>query len=162
MQPDNFPYWLSIACVITVAVLMCNAVGAGNPSTHCILKIVLTGFTSDMGRALLALFNSEEQYGKFDPREEPAEQTETFRKKAMSITNGATQWIAEDLACGVYAVASFHDVNNNKKLDTNLFGVPRESYGFSSGVRGRLNMPKYKEVSFKLQDALTELTIAIK
>ena len=36
-----------------------------------------------------------------------------------------------------YAVAVFHDANNNEVLDKNAFGIPTEAYGFSNNARGR-------------------------
>ena len=36
-----------------------------------------------------------------------------------------------DLPAGEYAIAMYHDRNDNGKLDSNLVGVPTEPYGFS-------------------------------
>ena len=50
----------------------------------------------------------------------------------------------------MYAFTFFHDLNKNKKLDTNFLGIPKEPYGFSNEKKGRFGPPKFKEVSFKL------------
>lgn len=47
-----------------------------------------------------------------------------------------------------YAVKAFHDVNGNKKLDTNFFGVPTEPYGFSNNARGTFGPPSLSEMIF--------------
>ena len=40
--------------------------------------------------------------------------------------------------------------NENKKIDTNFLGIPKEPYGFSNQKKGRFGPPKFKEVVFKL------------
>lgn len=47
-----------------------------------------------------------------------------------------------------YAVKAFHDVNGNKELDTNLFGVPTEPYGFSNNARGVFGPPSLNQMIF--------------
>jgi uncharacterized protein (DUF2141 family) len=37
---------------------------------------------------------------------------------------------------GKYAIAVIHDENCNGKLDTNMFGIPKEGYGFFQWCRG--------------------------
>jgi uncharacterized protein (DUF2141 family) len=46
---------------------------------------------------------------------------------------------------GAYAVSAFHDVNNNGKLDTNPFGMPKEPYGFSNNARGTFGPPSIED-----------------
>lgn len=49
-------------------------------------------------------------------------------------------------APGFYAVALFHDENNNHHLDTNLIGIPSEGYGFSQNPKLFLGPPKFRQV----------------
>jgi uncharacterized protein (DUF2141 family) len=42
---------------------------------------------------------------------------------------------------GSYAVAAYHDENNNDKLDKAFTGIPNEKYGFSNNVRGIFGPP---------------------
>ena len=39
---------------------------------------------------------------------------------------GAVRFVVGDLSPGRYAVAAFHDANDNGELDTNLLGIPSE------------------------------------
>lgn len=50
----------------------------------------------------------------------------------------------------IYAIAVFHDENDNKYLDKNFLGMPEEKYGFSNGARGTFGPPYFKEASFKV------------
>ena len=54
-------------------------------------------------------------------------------------------FVFEDIAPGGYAIATYHDLNGNGRLDTIPPGIPREPYGFSNDV-GRLARPSFKAV----------------
>ncbi len=57
----------------------------------------------------------------------------------------------DNLPVGTYAIAIFHDSNNNKKLDKNWVGIPKEGYGFSNNVFGTFGPPSFQEASFKVK-----------
>lgn len=54
------------------------------------------------------------------------------------------------LTPGRYALAVFHDLNGNGKLDTNLLGVPTEPYGFSNINSAKWGSPDFAEAAFNL------------
>ncbi len=56
----------------------------------------------------------------------------------------------DSLVPGTVAVRLFHDENSNGKLDTNLFGIPSEGYGFSNNPRSRFGEPPLKDRVFEL------------
>ncbi|HFU76072.1 MAG TPA: DUF2141 domain-containing protein [Arcobacter sp.] len=49
-------------------------------------------------------------------------------------------------------MAIFHDENNNKKLDINVLGMPKEGFGFSNNPKISFSEPSFKECSFKLKE----------
>jgi len=55
-----------------------------------------------------------------------------------------------DLPAGEYALAIFHDENNNGKLDTNWLGIPKEKVAFSKAKMKTFGPPKFKECAFKM------------
>lgn len=63
---------------------------------------------------------------------------------------GSLEVAIEDLAPGRYAVAVFHDMNGNGKLDTNVLGVPTEPYTFSNGAVAKWSSPGFEEAAFDL------------
>lgn len=63
---------------------------------------------------------------------------------------------------GRYAVSVGHDVNGNKKVDTNLFGIPTEQWGVSNNVRPSLRAPRFEEAEFKITAEVKELSLDIK
>lgn len=63
----------------------------------------------------------------------------------------APKHIIKDLDAGTYAVSIIHDENNNRKLDTGLFGIPKEASGFSQNPSFTFGAPEFKECKFKLK-----------
>ncbi len=53
---------------------------------------------------------------------------------------------------GDYAVAIYHDVNDNGKMDKNIIGIPKEPYGFSNNFRPRLSPPKFSDCKIVVGD----------
>ena len=51
------------------------------------------------------------------------------------VTGEIMEVTFHDLPIGQYAVSVYQDRNNNGRLDTGLFGIPIEKYGFSNGGR---------------------------
>ena len=59
-----------------------------------------------------------------------------------------------NLPVGQYAVAVYQDNNSNGQLDTNIFGIPMEKYGFSNNTR----VPNFRRCLFHFNG---DMTIAI-
>jgi len=57
-----------------------------------------------------------------------------------------------DLKMGTYAVSVLHDENNNDKMDTNFFGIPKEGYGASLNHYHATSAPKFLESKFNLKE----------
>ena len=55
-----------------------------------------------------------------------------------------------DLAPGRYAIAAFHDENDNGELDTNLVGMPVEGWGVSNDAAGRFGPPDFQAAAITL------------
>ena len=51
---------------------------------------------------------------------------------------------------GKYAVAIFQDENKNGKMDTGIFGIPKEPYAFSKNAKAIFSAPKFKKASFNV------------
>ena len=53
----------------------------------------------------------------------------------------------QGLPAGTYAISLFQDENGNGKLDTAVFGIPTEKYGFSNDAQGVMGQPSYDKCS---------------
>ena len=60
------------------------------------------------------------------------------------------------LPYGEYAVTLFVDFNGNKKLDKNFLGIPKEQYGFSNNVMGRMSPPTFDQAKFAIAGPTTQ------
>ena len=57
---------------------------------------------------------------------------------------------------GEYAMTFFVDSNGNVKMDKNFFGIPKEQYGFSNNVMGRMSAPSFEQAKFEVAGPTTQ------
>lgn len=107
-------------------------------STHD-LTIKVNGYRHLNGTVFIALYNSEENYMKV----EKASYKAIFQPRALTDT-----YIFHDLPDAVYAATLFYDENANGKLDTNVFGIPKEKNGFSNNAKGMFGPAKFDKAKF--------------
>ena len=67
-----------------------------------------------------------------------------------------------DVPEGTYAVSIGHDLNGNKRVDTNFIGLPTEQWGVSNNVRPLLRAPRFDEASFKVTADAKDVVLDIK
>lgn len=72
-----------------------------------------------------------------------------------SVTNGVSEALFEKVPAGVYAVMVFHDANQNKKLDQNFMGIPKEGYGASKNKLPFASAPSFEDNKFTVPDRTT-------
>ncbi len=67
----------------------------------------------------------------------------------------------DSLTYGEYAIAVFHDLNHNGKLDTNWLGIPKEPYAFSNDAGKKWKKPSFSEakISFDARSNIVELNL---
>lgn len=83
------------------------------------------------------------QIGLYKPCDGFPDKCKPTESKHVTATKGVVQAVFE-VDPGDYALAIFHDVNSNGKIDMRLF-VPKEPYGFSNNIRPRFSAPKFAE-----------------
>lgn len=112
------------------------------------IQVTITDIDSDKGMLYIALYNSEDTFlGK------------RYKSAISKIENGNVVVHFTDVPEGVYAVSVFHDENNNKKLDTNFMGIPKEDTGCSNNAKGFMGAPKWKDAKFELKGNTAVLEI---
>ena len=60
------------------------------------------------------------------------------------------------LSYGEYAVTLFVDLDGNKKLNKNFLGIPKEQYGFSNNVMGKMSPPTFNQAKFTIAGPTTQ------
>ncbi len=103
------------------------------------IKVNVENVKNADGKIMIALYNSEETYMKT-----------LFKGDEPKAKEGTVVGEFKDVPFGTYAVAVFHDENENKKLDTNFMGIPKEAYGFSNNASGFMGPPSFKDAAFKV------------
>jgi uncharacterized protein (DUF2141 family) len=63
---------------------------------------------------------------------------------------------------GRYGIRCFQDVNGNEELDSGLFGMPKEPWGFYRPKRPRFRGPKFEEVAFEVNADITDIQVDVK
>ena len=69
----------------------------------------------------------------------------------MPVDAKTLNYTFKDLPHNDYAVAIFHDINNNGLLDKNALGIPVEPYGFSRNARARFSAPPFNDAKIELK-----------
>ena len=89
----------------------------------------------------------------YDRAEVFLNEAESIRGLVAPVTPEATQEIVlSGLPFGRYAVAIHHDCNDNGKMDTNLFGIPKEPYAFSNNPEVKWRPPRFEEAVFEFKE----------
>ena len=118
-----------------------------------ILQVEIDGVRSPEGVYSCALFNSESTW----KQREGAVAAETLPVEAESVV-----WTVDTLAPGEYAIAVFHDANENEVLDRHSLGFPIEAYGFSNNARGKFGPPPYEKITFRVEQDPVKIKIQLK
>jgi uncharacterized protein (DUF2141 family) len=103
------------------------------------LTIYISGLKSSNGTFLIGIYNHNDAFLKVQ-----------FKSAFVEITDKKAKHTFKNLPKGTYAVSFVHDENDNKKMDTNFFGIPKEAYGCSNNARGYIGPPAYDDAKFFL------------
>jgi uncharacterized protein (DUF2141 family) len=134
----------SFACLLTLPVHAQPAAAAAVGPTHTV-TVTVVGAKHNQHYIYLQMVDAE---GHIVQRtREPL-----FDNKAV--------FTLKDVPSGEFAISTFHDENGNEKLDTKMFGIPSERYGFSNDAVARYGPPELEEQLFTIE-ANMELTIKL-
>jgi len=61
-----------------------------------------------------------------------------------------------------YALAIFHDLNDNGEVDRNFLGLPSEPWAFSGEPKTRLRLPRFDEVKFTFDRESSEHIVRLR
>lgn len=104
------------------------------------LNVEITNLKSAKGKLWIAMFKPGEKFGGDKPT--------IF--KIVTLQSASNQTVDFELEPGKYALAVYHDLNDNSVLDKNFVGIPKEPYGFSNDFRPRFSPPTFEDCAFEL------------
>lgn len=102
-----------------------------------IIKVSVINALNDNGTIAFALYN-EEGFLKTP-----------VQSRSGSIENGKCTVEFENISNGSYSIVCFHDENSNGRMDFELNGMPKESYGTSNNVMN-FGPPQFEDSKFDL------------
>jgi uncharacterized protein (DUF2141 family) len=108
------------------------------------LIVKVAGLRNAKGKVDALLFLSADGF--------PDKESSAIASEAVPIdpTTLMAQITFPHVPYGLAAVTVLHDENLNEKLDTNIFGIPREGYGASNNPKKRYRAPTFAEAQFSV------------
>lgn len=116
------------------------------------LKLIVKNIDNNKGNLMIGIYDSPESF-----------LYETYADTLISlesVTDSLTISFSELETHKNYAISIYQDSDKNFKLNTWVFGIPTERYGFSNNARGKMGPPDYKNCKFYF-DSDTVLKIKI-
>ena len=106
------------------------------------LYVLVLYIENNKGVIQIGLYNSEISFPIYE---------KNFKGVFSKANTSGVKHTFTDIPVGTYAIAVWHDENEDKKMNKNIFGAPKESYGFSNNIYGTFGPPKFEKVSFKVE-----------
>ncbi len=136
---------------LLLGLLLVSASFRSEPSG--VLTIEIDNIQKAEGTIWVGIYNSETNF--------------LIKEKAIleeiKINQAGTQTIdIPGLKYGQYAVAIFHDENNNGEMDRNLLGIPSEPFAFSKTPKSKWRLPRFDEVKFSFSHPRQKLSAHLK
>ena len=129
------------------------------------LRVAIHGVRSSSGSLMVRLYDSEEHFKSAVARAGSLGLV-TNPSRLVGITMRAiagTQTVVfTELKPGAYAVITFHDENDNGKLDETALGLPTEGYGSSNDAEGFFAAPSFKDAAVTLGGHDKAIAITLK
>jgi uncharacterized protein (DUF2141 family) len=119
----------------------------------CALSIHVTGFRNAKGLLGAELFTSAKGW--------PEEVDDAFQHASFPIQGDQATAVFDHLAPGRYGVVVLHDENENKKLDRNLFQVPKEGFGFGNNPHVALTAPPLEKATVPVTCPRTTIEVRL-
>ena len=107
------------------------------------LIVEVHGIKEIKGQIVIGLYNKPKGFPDIGKQ---------YKGIITKITTKRATYTFVDIPDGHYAIALFHDINSNGKLDYNFLGIPKELYAFSCISKTCLKTPKFHEAKFKFKD----------
>ena len=108
-------------------------------------KIVVTidNFRNNKGIVYIYLYNST-------AKNEYPKTNYVLTIKKTNITKHKASVAFDNLEYDDYAIQIHHDEDNNNKLKTGFFGIPKKGIGFSNGAKPKFGPPKFHKAKIIL------------
>jgi len=117
------------------------------------VTIKLSNIKDPKGIIYIGLYTSQNDFPSFGKQ--------AFACKAIPNGKDTLTVIMPNIPTGEYAIAVYQDLNQNGKLDNNLFGIPKEPYAFSRNVHPKLSKPGFEDCKVTIAPAHQPISIQL-
>ncbi len=122
------------------ATVVTTLLSYGQDTASVTITVTIENVLNDQGKVLAALHTED-----------------TFMKGGGIVTlseqakEGELTFVFENVVPGTYAIMTMHDANDNKRMDYEANGMPKESYGLS-GNDMMMGPPSFESAKFDVTD----------
>lgn len=109
------------------------------------LEFTIEGIKSNKGKIYIQLFKGEENY-----QNNNAYLSSIAIAKQGQVTITFNGLVVDDLGNDDYGIRYYHDENDNASMETNLFGMPLEGYGYSNNAKANYGPVDYSHIKFHM------------
>lgn len=106
------------------------------------INVEISNINNNKGIVSIGLFNTENSFPK---------EKKTYKAIKIDAITGVLNYQFSHVPSGEYAIAIYHDENENNKLDKNFLGIPKEGFGFSNNAKAIFGPPPFYKAKFKLR-----------
>lgn len=118
------------------------------------LTIRVTGAANDSGTIKIAIYEDAETFNDPD---------RAFATNSLPLNDGEATWeVPVSSLPEQFAVAVYHDENDDEQLTLNRFSFPSERYGFSNNARGLSGPPGFYESVIPRPGGYTTLDLFVR
>ncbi|HEY5284277.1 MAG TPA: DUF2141 domain-containing protein [Polyangia bacterium] len=135
--------WMAGLIASALAALALPAVAENPPppipneaKTHGTITVRIEALRNNNGTVYVSLFDNKKAFGDNKGAVVSVQARPANRTAVVMLDN---------VAPGRYALSFIHDENDNKKLDTNWIGIPKEGFGYSKDAMGKFGPPKFDD-----------------
>lgn len=109
---------------------------------ECSISVEVNGLNNSEGKLRIGIFDNSKD---FKNKENPA------YSKSLLLADTSIKSAIQNIEPGTYAIAVYHDGNNDYQLNTKKLGIPSEGVGFSGISKSKIKPPDFEMASFPLK-----------
>jgi uncharacterized protein (DUF2141 family) len=126
--------------LLTSVLLLMTSFGFSQETKGQNITVTIDNVPSNEGKVLISLHTSETfMKGK------------GIQNLECEIKDGNVTFTFKNVANGTYAIMTLHDANDNKQMDFEANGMPKESYGMSNNEM-TFGQPNFADANFDVKD----------
>lgn len=118
------------------------------------VTLTIEGIRLDKGTVAFGVYRNQKQFDQEKP--------EIKRIFAKTHLKSGKLTIQIQLPPGIYGIALLDDENNDRKMNYNMIGMPKEGFGFSNFNSSALSKPDFSDFDFEVKPGENKVTIKMR